>query len=524
MLARQDESDERRRELVFVSDFQRSNWSRANFSVLPADTKIQLESVAAETQIDNLAIVGGGFMGRASAGSPVKLEIDVLNASPAPRAAAIEINVGSASLQFTETFAANRTTHISRSISLPAPGWQIGEARLLEQHDALSADDKWPLTVCVHEQPNYAIITDQPSNLRPSSSHYLECALAPGGRSEREATPIRRVDPDDLSSEILAEADLLVIDHPSQLDTAACDLLAAMLRQGKPLLYVTAESIDATNLRQLADRLGSSWQLPVEFLPPPAARPRRELEVVDAESTRAPFNVFGDNVRAAIGSWRIQGGLMSRSVPNALRDDVLATMQDGSAFLIVSSVDAGVMAILNADLNRSNVAVSESFVPLLHELVSDLTSRRTALTATTGEPFVGRLPLLAMPASQLTVVGSTDRTAEMSASLGELRDESSGIVWQWSSPTRPGVYQVRNSAEQNGETLFALPVACDAAESDLRPLSPDVIQRRLASGRSLHFRAASDPQQERDSWWSWFASLAAICLLGEVATLCLFRS
>ena len=42
-----DESSESsRRELIVISDFQRTSWANADFSVLPADTKIELESVA----------------------------------------------------------------------------------------------------------------------------------------------------------------------------------------------------------------------------------------------------------------------------------------------------------------------------------------------------------------------------------------------------------------------------------------------------------------------------------------------
>ena len=49
MLAPTSESDKRRRELIVVSDFQRANWAAADFSLLPADTAIQLESTAPAT-------------------------------------------------------------------------------------------------------------------------------------------------------------------------------------------------------------------------------------------------------------------------------------------------------------------------------------------------------------------------------------------------------------------------------------------------------------------------------------------
>ena len=46
MLAPTSDQDKRRRELVIFSDFQRSSWAKADFSALPADTVIKLESTA----------------------------------------------------------------------------------------------------------------------------------------------------------------------------------------------------------------------------------------------------------------------------------------------------------------------------------------------------------------------------------------------------------------------------------------------------------------------------------------------
>src|SRR6185312_12072050 len=52
------------RELVVVSDFQRSNWVSADFSPLPKDTAIRLESVAPRQTPANLGILRVGAQGR----------------------------------------------------------------------------------------------------------------------------------------------------------------------------------------------------------------------------------------------------------------------------------------------------------------------------------------------------------------------------------------------------------------------------------------------------------------------------
>ncbi len=84
MLAPDSESDHRRRELVVVSDFQRSTWAKADFSPLPADTQIQLESTAPPEPLANLAILR--VEGRtAGSQASTQLDVEVGNYSPTAR-------------------------------------------------------------------------------------------------------------------------------------------------------------------------------------------------------------------------------------------------------------------------------------------------------------------------------------------------------------------------------------------------------------------------------------------------------
>ena len=59
-------SPDHRRELVVISDFQRSNWATADFSPLPKDTVIQLQSVAPKQTPANLAVLRAGVRGRSA--------------------------------------------------------------------------------------------------------------------------------------------------------------------------------------------------------------------------------------------------------------------------------------------------------------------------------------------------------------------------------------------------------------------------------------------------------------------------
>ena len=80
--ARLAEDDARRRELIVVSDFQRSNWTRANFGPLPEATLIQLESVAGVPAPENLAILGVAADAAGARGRSTQLRVEIGNFSP----------------------------------------------------------------------------------------------------------------------------------------------------------------------------------------------------------------------------------------------------------------------------------------------------------------------------------------------------------------------------------------------------------------------------------------------------------
>ncbi len=511
-------------ELVIVSDFQRSNWARADFSPLPRAVSIRLESVVDEHERSNQAIVDVNVPGRVSVGVPLELELAVANFSPVSRDVTIEVNLGDASQRFHETLDADRVTRLARAMTFADSGWKTGNARIVGHNDLLAADDQWPLALQVHARPTYALVTRQANTLRPSSSHFLECALAPDARlGEQALSRVVRLAPDELTRQNLSRVDLLVVDHPRKMSDLACRLLGEMVRHGKRLLYVTSEPVDAANLQSLANVWSSSFQAPVEFAAAAPGQRRRDLRIAELQERRPPFRVFGDNAKQATNGWRLGGGLTSRNVPDALRDEVLATYGDGSTCLMITHVDAGKLAVFNADLGSSNVASNESFLPFMDELVLELLRNDQSLAAASpGEPFVGRLPLVVQSAADLTIVATDKNNNNESPldDLGELQSESSGVVWRWAEAASPGVYSVQRSEQ----TVFALPVLPSAEESDLQPIDPKVIEQRLVDGRAVTFHALSDPEQERDHWWVWLTSGVVICWLAELGALCVFRS
>jgi len=517
MLAPRDEADQRKRELVIVSDFQRANWAQADFSVLARDTSIQLESVAPKLPLANLGISAVRFVGQTTEQDGGRVEVDVGNWSPVTQTVTVEVQAGDSTRRLTGNCPAGRQTTLSDEFTLSELGWHTGVARLAFGGDALAADDEIALAVEVHPRLTYLLITRQPETLRPSSSHFLECALAP---DDSAGTPhVVRTSPDKVDTEMLATADLIVIDHPGSLNPEMVQLLAAAMRRGKPLLYLAAEATDATTMQRLSSDLGRGIRLPVTFQPFPKGQHRRDQSLMSFKYDSRPFNALGENAAELVRDWRFGGGLISHPVPETLLDDVLATYADGSACLIFSLSDTSALAVLNADLGISNLPSRAAFVPLIDELTQLLTERRSIVTIPNcGQSLMVRLPVAGVTSQSLEIVGPP--SADGDAELGELHDESGSVIWRWPAIGKPGVYRVC----QNKATVFAIAVSAPAEESQLDTLSADVLQNRLVTGNAVFYRDAADTSQPHDPWWTWLTVGCLACLFGELATLLVFRT
>jgi hypothetical protein len=218
-----------------------------------------------------------------------------------------------------------------------------------------------------------------------------------------------------------------------------------------------------------------------------------------------------------MGPLRFGGGLASHPLAGGLQDDVLAEFADHSACLVLTPCGAGMLAVLNADLNESNLTASPVFVPLLEELVDRMLSRRGRKDAEfSGEGLVAYLPPEAGTAAGLKVIGPD----AVGGPLGTISDDSNSALWRWNTSGPPGVYSVKRDATN----VFALAVAAPAIASDLQTLEPEVFKDRLSGGRDVAFYAAEDPEEHHDNLWAWILVVCCGLMLTEVLVLRGFRA
>jgi hypothetical protein len=505
-------------ELVVISDFQRTNWTSVDFSPVPKDASIQLESVAPSQTPENIAILRVGARGSLEQGRQVRLEAEIGNYSSTPRDIQAEVDLGSESYHLQGLCPPRVKTTLSNMVTLPpAPEWLTGQAKLIGVADALAADNVRPLAIQVRALPVYALITSESSNPHPSSSHYLERALVPNKPKPGEASEtVVRLDPSHMDRDTVGSASLLVLDHPGNLSDEVINLLATLARRGRGILYVAAEPIDAENLARFERVCGEDLKMPVVFMPPAESQPRRDLFLLDWRRELAPFDQLGDTMAAVAGNLRFNRGLSSQRASGGLEDDVLAEYSDRSAALVVTPCGAGTLAVLNADLTASNLRASAVFVPLVEELCGRLLSVTDSADALRcGEPLAVYLPAECGMAQGLKIEGLPGSEDN----VGSLSDESTGTLWQADAAGSTGVYQVK----RGDRTVFAIATAAPAAGSDLQSIDPATLTLRLAAGRRVGYQSADD-LPTKDQAWAWLLVGCAACLIGEVGLLKLFRT
>lgn len=519
---------EAKRELVIVSDFQRSSWARADFSKLPADTKVRLVSIHGEKTLGNLAIQQVRLSSAPTVGKPVTVLVDIANHSDNSRNVQCRLQLGNINQQADVTLKAQSESTLQIPVDWQSSGWQTGLVKLADVNDSLPADDQMPLAFGVRPEQRLAIVTEARKKTA-SGAFYVSQVLQRGDTEDGNDAFLASVTPSALDTPAAQAAQVWIVTDVEAWDEATVKRAASWLRRGKSILYVARGPSDANNLQAMQSELGSDMQPPVELIASLESDRRKDLKVQEIDEESEPFSVFGDSLNVTTASWRFAGGLPTRTLANAGVDSVAATLSDRSALLFFTQVGAGRLAVLNADLAKSNLAFQAGFVPLLIETINRLSDSDGNATGTiAGNSIVRSLPADAGTPDGLSIQRKMQNNEtrgndadDTTPESGRILKQDGMLVWSWPTAATTGVYQVSNDKQQ---TLWAEAVRSDPAEQDLRTISEEVLVSRLSGGRDLQFQAGGGESAQTDTLWIWAALGMLGCVVTELGTLIFFRS
>jgi hypothetical protein len=486
------ESNLPRREVIVISDFQRSGWSGADGLRLP-DATVVTPVVVEPGQAPNVAvtpaaiqrevfqgqervIVTGGVLNRSAtpvAGRNLSLEIDgrivqTLPVSMEPHGAA------------TATFAPVTITADNTRAAV-----RIGD-------DALAADNAFHFVLTPPRPVEVALVSRSTRN----STLYLARALAIGENPRFTVTP-RHVDA--LTDDALGRTRVIIFDDVNPGDAAAARI-KRFVEGGGGVLVINGPQ--------------AAWPgAAADLLPATAAgavdRTRGVAGTIGGlEYGHAVFEPFRAPRSGDFSAARFYG---YRTVTPAKDAQVLARFDDGSPALIERQVGQGRVLLWAStlDLYWNDLPLKPVFLPFMHQVVKHLSSYRERSSSSLVGQVIDLSEFLApvpgeKPSGRLILSPSGQRE--------DLEGEQSRVL----ELAEQGFYEIREARPGSPTAVAASNV--ELVESDVTPVDPQEIAAAVSSGGRVAGAASGaivlpDEAQERTQRLWWYLMFAGILLL-----------
>ena len=486
------ESQQPRREVVLVSDFQRGGWKGEEGARLPTRTTLTPVAIGGNTDAPNVSVTSVSLARSTFSGQErATVTAAVVNRASMPVAGStIALEIGGRPVQ-TETL--NVDARGSTSVTF-APFYVASNnirATVRVGADALPADNAFNFVVSP-VQPVRVIVVDRAG--AGSASLYLLRALSIGDTPRFETT-MRQ--PDAVTEEDLRRASVVILNDI--VVPAGLGRRLAQFVEGGGGLLMAAGSI--ATWPQDVDVLPATVQAPVDRTRGDAAR------IGALEFGHAIFEPFrgprtGDFAAARVYAYR--------AVTPVAGAQILARFDGGAPALVERRVGTGRVLLWAStlDLRWSDLPLKPVFLPFVHRTMRHLAAYTEPLPwLTVGQVLdasIGTGPG-ARPAGRVVLTPSGRRVA--------VDEEGSEVL----ELTEQGFYEIRGQAGDTAVTVVAANV--DAAESDLTVMDPKEIVAAAVGGTSAEQASANagvpmtPESQERSQRLWWYLLMAGILLL-----------
>jgi Aerotolerance regulator N-terminal/von Willebrand factor type A domain len=488
-----------RREVILISDFQRTGWQGAEGVRLPDGVALTPRPIT-DAETSNLSVtpvslqratfseqdrvtVTGGITNHSAAAAPnVEMTLEVDGRPVQTEHVSVEPN-SSASITFAPFTPAARNTR--------------GTVRI--GADKLPLDNAFNFTVSPKEALRI-IIAERPGAPRDVSL-YLSRALALG---ETPPFDISARSIDSITNDDLQRASVVILNDAPVAQLTAERLSAFVARGGGLLVALGTRATWPTGTGAI-DILGGMPGQPIDRSAGQAGR-LGALEYGDPifEPFRAPRS--GDFSGARFYSYR--------SVTLSKDAQILARFDDGTPALVGRRVGNGRVLVWTSslDLAGNDLPLKSVFLPFVHRMVTTLASYTERPSWMTVGDVLEAGRTAAIPGAQRQIQPRVVLTP--SGERVTLDGEGPDVL----ELDEQGFYEVRG---QGREALPPMTVASnvDLAESDLTPMDPqEVVAGALGRAGSAvppgTNAVTTDLEQERNQRVWWYLLFAGVVILG----------
>ncbi|HVX41301.1 MAG TPA: BatA domain-containing protein [Gemmatimonadaceae bacterium] len=497
-----------RREIVLVSDFQKSGWTTHDEVRVPRGTTVRPVDVAEGSAPD--VAVSQVTTNRDSTGprDHVIVAARLTNTGAAERKTDVRLVVGGRTVQTQPaTIPAHGAAQVT-FVSIAVPnGVTRGSVRLTP--DSLPEDDVFDFTLAPDEAVPVLVV--EPASPRDNQSLFLSRALAIGDRPSFrvDVTSSAALTPRDLDGRAL-----VVLDEAPPPGGAVGARLRALVASGSGLLVIPGAS-DA--------RGASEWRGIM-----PASAGAVVDRTGDAGATLSSLDyahpIFEIFNAPRSGDFSTARFFRYRALSPAAGASVLARFDDGAPALVERSAGRGKVLAWASTMDSywTNLPLQPVFLPFVHQLARHAGSYadpRAWFTA--GEVLdLSRHEELTAPFTR----GGADSASELvvQAPSGARTRATATGPGHLVTLAEQGFYELRGRATPVGGGR-PIAVNLDPAESDLTHFAPQDLVAAItapsaqpAAGSDLNTSTPQDQERRQRMWW--YMLLVALLLLAAETT------
>jgi hypothetical protein len=493
-----------RKEVVIISDFQRSSWAAASVDDL-ARVRALLKKF---DEVGNLVLVDIGQTDAANVAVTSLEAIDAFVTTSRPasfRAAVRNFGPDRVTGRLLEVLVDDRQVE-QRALDLNAGGETVetfsisfstgGEHRVLVrlQKDSLPLDDQRWLAVPVREHLRVLCVDGGNSGTAAgSATEYLELALSPtaGGPASRSGAPRRGlIEPTVIHEGELQGLDLALYDcvflcNVRMFTDREAQSLETYLTGGGGVVWCLGEQVSLENYNQVLYRKGAGC-LPTRLLDRQGDTAQREnVYAFDPGDFSHPVvSAFQGNPDAGLESTRAYVYVKAALPEKGLSRTALA-FDTGDPAIVERPFGRGksILVTTSVDERWGTWPLWPSFLPLVHEIVEFAVSGRWGeRQRVVGEPITEIFPALAVDVD--VAVGRPDGQTQIARVVPQ--DSFQELVYENTSES--GVYEVNFAHPVARSELFAVNV--DPRESNLAKYVQEEIAEDLLPGTAFTWLTA----------------------------------
>ena len=451
-------------EIYYLSDFQRKNWANADFTALPPRARMFFVDVGAAER-GNRAILGAAFnQAQVLAGDTVMLEVEVGNFRAEPLREPLRVMVDArGSFEKEIDVAPWSTAKFTLPVPSGGPGLHLCEVSL--KPDALTADDRFVLTLPVVEKEGVLIVADA-QDAGKDAVLFLRTALNPYEDFAGSLLP-EQTGAAGLDAAKAAAVQKIFFTHTGKLGGAPAKLVADFIFRGGGVVYFLDGESDAENLAAIERAAGAALPLKIGGKRITKNVGTGAQQILKGDFRSRFLQLFRGGQRqnlALLEFYDIHDASATGAGP------VLLTYADDTPAMAQFNHGLGTMLLMNFSVSElsSNLARQGIFPAWMQELVKNLASdepARTSLVA--GETVTGEVWKADIKDNAFVRPGGEPQRVKA--------EELGGRTAISFVPDEVGIYALRRGPK----LLSAFAVNGSPEESDLRPIDRALLPEQL---------------------------------------------